>query len=98
MKAEEVYYETPLTKLLFQKADMKRIPLSGTFELSPVCNFNCRMCYVCQSQKQLQVHPRPMMTLEQWKDLADAAEKKRNAVFAVDRWGTVAMAGFLGLI
>ena len=46
MERKEVNYEAALTQCLFQKASRARLPLSGTFELSPVCNLNCRMCYV----------------------------------------------------
>ncbi len=46
MERKEVNYEAALTQYLFQKASRARLPLSGTFELSPVCNLNCRMCYV----------------------------------------------------
>lgn len=76
MKPDEVYYETPLTSSLFHKASQKKIPLSGTFEVSPMCNFDCRMCYVRQSEQQVRSHPRKMMTLEQWKTLADEAAEK----------------------
>ena len=76
MKAEEVYYETPLTSSLFHRASQKKIPLSGTFEVSPMCNFDCKMCYVRLSKEQVEKHPRKMLTLEQWKKLADEAEKK----------------------
>ena len=44
MDLKEVRYEAPLTQFLFKKASAARIPLSGTFELSQACNFNCRMC------------------------------------------------------
>lgn len=74
MKAEEVYYETPLTKILFNKASNMKIPLSGTFELTPICNFDCRMCYIRQTLEQVRCHSRKMMTLQQWMDLADQAE------------------------
>ena len=33
-----------LTDHLYTKASRMQIPLSGAFELSPVCNFSCRMC------------------------------------------------------
>lgn len=74
MKADEIRIEAPLTTFLFQKADMEQIPLSGTFELTPLCNFNCRMCYVRQTPEQVKEHHRKMMTLEQWKRVADEAE------------------------
>ena len=76
MKAEEIRYETPLTHFLFHKASRQRIPISGTFELSPICNFDCRMCYVRQTVEQVTNHHRKMMTLEQWKALADEAAKR----------------------
>ena len=73
MDAKEIRYETPLTNYLFQKASVEKIPISGTFELSPICNFDCRMCYVRQTPEQVRNHPRKMRTLEQWKQLTDQA-------------------------
>ena len=67
---KEVRYEAPLTKFLFSKASGALLPLSGTFELSPVCNFSCRMCYVRKTPREVAAHPRPMLTLERWLDLA----------------------------
>ena len=74
MDAKEIYYESVLTKMLFQKSSIKKIPLSGTFELSPVCNFDCRMCYVRKSREEVKCHNRKMLNLEQWKKIADQAE------------------------
>lgn len=36
----------PFYKAVWEKAYAEAIPISGTFELTPRCNFNCRMCYV----------------------------------------------------
>lgn len=74
MDVKEIYYESLLTKMLFQKSSIKKIPLSGTFELSPVCNFDCRMCYVRKSPEEVKCHNRKMLNLEQWKKIADQAE------------------------
>lgn len=60
----------PLTDYLYAKATRLRIPLSGTFELSPVCNFACKMCYVRMTQKQVHSSPRAMMTLDDWRKIA----------------------------
>ena len=38
--------ESQVTEYLYRKATAAGIPLSGTFELTPVCNLNCKMCYV----------------------------------------------------
>ena len=51
------------------------IPLNGTFELSPVCNFACRMCYVRKSQKEVQDSERPILTLDDWRRIARQARK-----------------------
>lgn len=74
MDVKEIYYESLLTKMLFQKSSIKKIPLSGTFELSPVCNFDCRMCYVRKSPEEVKCHNRKMLNLERWKKIADQAE------------------------
>ncbi len=59
--------------LLNARARKARIPLSGTFELSPVCNLACKMCYVRKTPAEVAAHHRPLMKLEQWKRIADEA-------------------------
>lgn len=61
-----------LTQYLHSKASRLKIPISGTFELSPVCNFNCRMCYVRKTPQEVAQSPRGIMTLEDWRTLAKA--------------------------
>lgn len=39
--------------MLHKKAELLKLPVSGTFELSPLCNLNCRMCYVRKEKRQL---------------------------------------------
>lgn len=41
------------TDYLFQKANRLNIPLGATFELSPVCNLNCKMCYVRTTREEV---------------------------------------------
>lgn len=62
-----------LSEFMLHKASAGRIPLSGTFELSPICNFSCRMCYVRKTPAEVQKHPRKMMELEQWLKIAEDA-------------------------
>ena len=50
-----------------------KIPLSGTFELSPVCNFACRMCYVRKTREEVLCSPRKLMTLDEWRAIAREA-------------------------
>lgn len=76
MDRKDVLVESPVTGYLFQKAGGLRIPLSGTFELSPECNFNCRMCYVHQTKEQMLQNPRPRLTVEQWLRIARQAREQ----------------------
>lgn len=64
-----------LTEYMLHKASAKKIPLSGTFELTPVCNFSCRMCYVRKTAGEVARHPREMMTLEKWLSIAEEARE-----------------------
>ena len=64
----------PLTDYLYAKASHLHIPLNGTFELSPVCNFACRMCYVRKTQKEVQSSPRKILTLDDWRRIAHEAK------------------------
>lgn len=63
----------PLTDYLYAKATRQGIPLSGTFELSPVCNFACRMCYVRKTEKEVEKSPRKLLTLDDWREIARQA-------------------------
>ena len=67
----------PLTEFLYRKAAHTKTPLSGTFELSPVCNFSCRMCYVRKTAAEVAASPRPIMTLDRWLELARQARDAR---------------------
>lgn len=64
-----------LTEFLFHKASRMKLPLSGTFELSPVCNFACRMCYVRKTAQEVKEHYRPAVTLEEWIKIAEEARE-----------------------
>lgn len=60
-----------LLDYLYAKAGEKGIPLGGQFELTPLCNFDCKMCYTHLTREQL--HGRKLLTVEQWKDLMTQA-------------------------
>ena len=64
-----------LTEFLHRKAVYLRLPVSGTFELSPVCNFSCRMCYVRKTAREVAASPRPILTLDDWRQLAAQAKE-----------------------
>ena len=39
---------------LWEKAGKEGFPLTAAFELLPVCNLSCKMCYVRKSMKEVQ--------------------------------------------
>lgn len=69
--------EPPITEYLHAKAARLHIPLNGTFELTPLCNMDCRMCYVRMTREQ-QEAIRPLRSAEEW--LALAAEAKKHGL------------------
>lgn len=71
----QIPVEPPVTEYLFRKATRQKIPLGGTFELTPVCNMDCRMCYVKMSRQQ-QEAIRPLMTAGEWLRLAEEAKNQ----------------------
>lgn len=70
MDVKKIRSEAALTQYMFTKASAAKIPLSGTFELSPICNFQCRMCYIRKTAKEVEDSIRPIMTYERWIELA----------------------------
>lgn len=53
------------------KSREKLIPIKGTFELTPLCNLDCKMCYVHLNRDQLK--GASLLTVEQWKNLMQQA-------------------------
>ncbi len=76
MKDVDRNLEPRLTNVLFSKASQKKVPLSGTFELSPVCNFSCEMCYVRKSVDEVRNHERKILTKDQWLEIARQAKSE----------------------
>lgn len=67
--------EPVVTEYLHAKAASARIPLSGTFELTPVCNMACKMCYVRMTARQQQAIA-PLRSAEEWLELARQAKEQ----------------------
>lgn len=64
-----------ITDRLLNRASELLIPLSGTFELSPICNFSCKMCYVRKTRSEVENHHRPAVTKEEWLRIARQAKE-----------------------
>lgn len=55
-----------MRRFMEYKARMKAVPLRGTFELTPLCNLDCKMCYVHQNREQMEAQAMDLLTGRQW--------------------------------
>ena len=70
----EIEYPNMVNQYLETKARMRRTPLIGTFELTPLCNLNCKMCYV--HLEPTQIRKSDLLVPKQWKNIMDQAYKQ----------------------
>lgn len=56
-----------------EKCREENIPRHGTFELTPMCNLNCKMCYVHLDQGN--DREKNLITTERWIEIIDEARK-----------------------
>ena len=64
----------PFYKAVWEKAFADAIPISGTFELTPRCNFNCRMCYVHLKPSEIHKYGKEL-TAKEWIRVAREAKE-----------------------
>lgn len=64
--------EIDIKKYVYRKGAIRRIPVSGTFELTSRCNLSCRMCYVHMTKDEQDKKGRELTT-QQWIDLGREA-------------------------
>ena len=68
----------PFYKQVWEKAFEDAIPITGTFELTPRCNFNCRMCYVHLPEAEIEKYGREL-NAEEWLRIAGEAKEAGTA-------------------
>ncbi len=54
-----------IKSFVYRAGAAKRMPVSGTFELTPRCNLSCRMCYIHLSGAEQSARGRELTT-EEW--------------------------------
>lgn len=64
-------YKGYMDRFLEVQARQKGIPFKGQFELTPLCNLDCRMCYVHLQKEQLK--EKQLLSCGQWKWLMEQA-------------------------
>lgn len=57
-----------INEWLTLKARQLDLPESGSFELTPLCNLDCKMCYVHLNANQLKTGER-LLTVDEWKEI-----------------------------
>lgn len=65
----------PIKQTVCKRAAYKNIPVSGSFELTPRCSLNCKMCYIRMTPEQM----KPLgseLTLSQWINIARQAREQ----------------------
>ena len=63
-----------LTEYLYRKAYISKTPLSGAFEISPLCNMDCKMCYVRMTKQEMNKVGR-QRTVDEWIEIAEQAKE-----------------------
>ena len=66
--------EDTLEKNMIKYAAAKCVPINGSFELLPLCNLNCKMCYVRLSREEMEKQGR-LRTADEWLSLAEQMQK-----------------------
>ena len=67
----ELEYKTYVDRFLQFKSRKNCVPLAGSFELTPLCNFNCKMCYVHLAKDQFSESR--LIPVDKWKSLMKQA-------------------------
>ena len=65
--------ELGMNRYLEQKARDRGFPIRGTFELTPLCNLDCKMCYVHLSNGQLCNAGLKVLSGDEWIAIMDQA-------------------------
>lgn len=64
----------PFYKAVWEKAFAEAVPISGTLEITPRCNFSCRMCYVHLKEEQISKYGKEL-TAKEWLRIAEEAKE-----------------------
>lgn len=66
--------EDTLEKNMIKYASARSVPINGSFELLPLCNLNCKMCYVRLSREEMEKQGR-LRTADEWLSIAEQMQK-----------------------
>ena len=66
---------TKIEQRIVLSATQKRIPLGGAFELLPLCNMNCSMCFLRLTPEEMNEQGK-LRSADEWLSLASEAQKE----------------------
>ena len=87
-----------ISDYLFRKASARKIPLQGAFELSPVCNFSCKMCYLRKTLEQIAQSGKKAEGLERVAGSCGTVPEGGNALSSSDGRRTISVSTFSRII
>lgn len=64
----------PVLEYYSMMARKKRMPFSGTFELTPKCNMNCKMCYIRMNDEEMK-KVGTQLSIDEWLSIAKEASE-----------------------
>ena len=67
---DQLHDANPVESRLVEKATQHRIPISAAFELTPLCNLSCDMCYVRMNARELAMLGR-VRSMDEWMKTAE---------------------------
>lgn len=65
----------PFERHLCEKADGLRIPIAATAEIIPLCNMDCKMCYVKMSSEKMKREGN-LLTVDEWMKIFEEAQQQ----------------------
>lgn len=68
----ELHPENSMEQYLCERAFQTHTPISGTFELLPICNMDCKMCYIRTTPSEMKRQGR-MLSAKEWLDIGKQA-------------------------
>ena len=64
----------PVEKMLVDKANRSFVPINASFELTPVCNLHCEMCYIRMDRSQVEARG-GLRTCDEWLHIAKGLQR-----------------------
>lgn len=66
-------FDNPMEQMLVNRASAMHVPIGGAMELLPLCNMDCKMCYIRLSKAEMEAQGR-MLTCDEWLRIAEEAK------------------------